>query len=121
MSHIVTIQTKVHDPAAIGAACLRLGLPAPVQGTATLYSGEASGLLVQLPGWEYPAVIDPLTGVVRYDNYSGAWGDPAQLDRFLQRSAVEKARLEARKKGYTVTEQALQDGSIKLQLVEGGA
>jgi hypothetical protein len=34
---------------------------------------------------------------------------------------VEKARLESRKKGYTVTEQALQDGSIKLQLVEGGA
>jgi hypothetical protein len=121
LSHIVQIQTKLHDPVAIRDACLRLGLPAPVQGTATLYSGEASGLLVQLPGWEYPAVIDTLTGVVRYDNYNGAWGDPVHLDRFLQRYAVEKARLEARKKGYTVTEQALQDGSIKLQLVEGGA
>src|SRR5262249_32050658 len=88
MSHLVTIQTKVHDPAAVRAACLRLGLPAPVQGTAALFSGEASGLLVQLPGWEYPAVIDTLTGVVRYDHYNGAWGDPVHLDRFLQRYAV---------------------------------
>jgi hypothetical protein len=32
MSHIVTVQTKVHDPAAILAACRRLNLPEPVQG-----------------------------------------------------------------------------------------
>jgi NAD(P)-dependent dehydrogenase (short-subunit alcohol dehydrogenase family) len=43
MSHVVTIQTKVHDPAAVAAACQRLNLAAPVQGTARLYSGEASG------------------------------------------------------------------------------
>ena len=40
------------------------------------------------------------------------------LDRFLQIYAVEKAKLEARKKGYAVTEQALGDGSIRLQVVE---
>lgn len=119
MSHIVTIQTKLHDPAAIAAACERLRLPAPVHGTAQLFSGAASGLLVQLPGWQYPAVIDPLTGTVRYDNYEGAWGDQAHLNRFLQLYAVEKAKLEARKKGYAVSEQALQDGSIKVQIVEG--
>jgi len=32
---------------------------------------------------------------------------------------VEKAKLEARKKGYTVTEQTINDGSIKLQIIEG--
>ena len=72
MSHLVTLETRIHDPAAIAAACQRLGLPAPVQGTAKLYSGEASGLLLQLPGWQFPAVIDPRTGTVRYDNYEGA-------------------------------------------------
>jgi hypothetical protein len=72
MSHIVTIQTKVHDPHAVGAACRRLNLAAPVPGTAQLYSGEANGLVVQFPGWQYPAVIDPLTGTVRYDNFQGA-------------------------------------------------
>jgi hypothetical protein len=120
MSHVVTIQTKVHDPAAVAAACQRLGLPAPTQGTASLFSGEATGLLVQLPGWEYPAVIDTLTGTVRFDNYSGHWGEQQHLDRFLQMYAVEKAKLEARKKGYSVSEQALQDGSIKVQVIEGG-
>ena len=56
---------------------------------------------------------------MKYDNFEGAWGDQACLDRFLQMYAVERAKLEARKKGYSVTEQALQDGSIKLQIIEG--
>jgi hypothetical protein len=73
LSHLVSIETKVHDPAAVAAACQRLGLPAPVQGTAQLYSGEATGLLVQLPGWQYPAVIDTLTGTIRFDNFNGHW------------------------------------------------
>jgi hypothetical protein len=120
MSHIVSVQTRLHDPAAVAAACQRLGLPEPVQGTAQLFSGEATGLVVQLPGWQYPAVIDTLSGIVRYDNYSGAWGSQEHLDRFLQIYAVERARQEARKKGYAVTEQQLQDGSIRLTIVEGG-
>jgi hypothetical protein len=119
LSHIVSIQTKVHDPAAVAAACQRLGLAAPVQGTTQLFSGEATGLMVRLPGWEYPVVIDTLTGTVRYDNFNGHWGDQAHLNRFLQAYAVEKTKLEACKRGHTVTEQALQDGSIRLQLVEG--
>ena len=118
MSHIVTVQTKVHDPAAVAAACQRLQLPAPTQGTVQLFSGEATGLNVQLPDWQYPLAIDTLTGAIRFDNYGGHWGDQAHLDRFLQIYAVEKTKLEARKKGYTVTEQALQDGGIKLQLLE---
>jgi len=52
-------------------------------------------------------VIDTLTGTIRYDNYEGSWGEQKHLDRFLQMYAVDKAKLEARKKGYTVTEQAL--------------
>ncbi len=73
MSHIVTLVTKVRDPAAVAAACRRLGLPAPVQGTARLFGGEVTGLLVQLPGWQYPAVIDTASGEVRYDNFGGRW------------------------------------------------
>jgi len=73
MSHIVSIQTRLHDPVAVGAACQRLGLTTPTHGTAKLFSGEATGLLVQLPGWQYPAVIDTTTGSVTFDNYEGAW------------------------------------------------
>jgi hypothetical protein len=119
MSHIVTIQTRLRDPAAVAAACRRLGLPTPTQGTARLYGGEASGLLVPLPGWQYPAVIDTASGAVRYDNFEGRWGDQQHLDRFLQAYAVEVVRQEARRKGYAVSEQALQDGSVRLQIVEG--
>jgi len=120
MSHIVTIQTKVRDPAALAAACARLNLPTPVEGTARLFSGEATGLLVQLPGWQYPVVIDPQSGEVRYDNFEGRWGEQKELDRLMQSYAVEKCRLECRKKGYHFSEQLLADGSVKLQIVEGG-
>lgn len=120
MSHLVTIQTKVKDPAAIVAACRRLNLPEPVHATAKLFSGDASGLLLQLPGWNYPAVINTVTGEVQFDNFEGNWGDQAHLDKFLQAYAVEKAKIEARKKGYSVSEQALTDRSIKLQINEGG-
>ena len=120
MSHIVTIESKVRDPGAITAACARLNLPAPVQGTAQLFSGECTGLLVQFPGWHYPAVIDTQTGQVKFDNFEGNWGDPVHLDqascKFMQ---SRRRKLEARKRGYTVTEQAISDGSIKLQIIEG--
>ena len=42
-----------------------------------------------------------------------------EMDRFLQAYAIEKVRVESRKKGFTVTEHQLQDGSVRLQIVEG--
>ncbi len=118
MSHVVTIQSKVHDPAAVAAACQRLKLPAPVEGTAELFSGSATGLIIRLPGWQYPVVADIPSGTLSYDNYGGQWGRQEELGRFMQSYAVEKARIEATKKGYTVSEQTLHDGAIKLQIVE---
>ncbi len=79
MSHIVTILTEVQDPAAIIAACHRLELPTPVQGTATLFSGEATGLIVKLPDWLYPVVVDTATGEVKFD----------VSDRILRLSSLE--------------------------------
>lgn len=120
MSHIVSIKCRLHDPVAIGAACRRLGLPEPTQGTATMYAGQtAEGLLVQLPGWKYPIAIDTASGEVKADNFSGHWGNQVEFDRFLQSYAVEKCRIEARKQGHVVTEHQLQDGSIRLQIQEG--
>ena len=91
MSHIVTITTEVRDPTAVAAACRRLALPEPVHGTATLFSGEATGLLVKLPGWLYPVVLDTASGTVRFDNYGERWGKQEQLDRLLQAYAVENS------------------------------
>ena len=121
MSHIVELQTQVKDPAAIRAACERLKLPAPAQGTFRMFSGEIAGLGVELPGWRYAVVCDTASGQVRYDNFAGHWGDQKHLDAFLQAYAVEMAKLEARRKGYATTETQLADGSIRLTVqITGG-
>ena len=121
MSHIVSIKTRVTDAAALSAACRRLGLAEPVQGTAQVFFTAATGLMIALPGWAYPVVADLATGELQYDNYNGSWGDAAELDKLLQAYAVERAKAEARRVGNTVTEQALANGSIKLTIqVAGG-
>lgn len=122
MSHVVQIQTEVRDPAAVQAACKRLTLAPPSQGTFELFTNTVTGLAVQLPGWQYPVVCDVASGQVQYDNYGGRWGEQAKLDQFLQTYAVEKTKIEARRKGHAVFEQPLADGSIKLTIqVTGGA
>ena len=120
MSHIVSIQTEVRDPVAIRSACDRLKLPEPVFGQVKLFSSSETGWAVQLPEWRYAVVADVNTGKLAYDNYNGRWGEQKQLDRFLQGYAVEKAKIEARKKGHSVIEQPLEDGSIKLTVSVGG-
>jgi hypothetical protein len=121
MSHIVSVKTEIRDPAAVHAACQRLGLAAPIQGKTELFSGEASGLAVQLPDWQYPVVCDTTSGQIHYDNFGGLWGEQKHLDRFMQMYAVEKAKIESRKRGHLCLEQQLSDGSIKLTIqVQGG-
>src|SRR4051812_38552032 len=103
MSHIVTIQTQVRDPVAVLAACQRLGLPPPVQRTVQLFSDSATGLAVELPGWRYPLVCQTASGALKYDNYNGAWGSQSELDKLMQAYACEKAKIESRRHGHTVT------------------
>jgi len=120
MSHVVSIKTQLKDETAVAAACQRLGLAQPVHGKAQMYGGQTvEGLLVQLPGWKYPLAINTSTGEVQHDNFQGQWGDDARLHEFLQSYAIEKVRIESRKKGYVLTEQQLADGSVKLQIQEG--
>jgi hypothetical protein len=121
MSHIVEIKTEVRDEAAVQAACARLQLPTPEHKTVRLFSATATGLCVQLPGWSYPVVANLQSGQVSYDNYNGHWGEQKHLNAFLQAYAVEKAKIEARKKGHLCAETRLQDGSIKVTVRVGGA
>jgi len=121
MSHIVQIKAEVRDPAAVQAACQRLGLADPVQQTVRLFNTEVAGLAVQLPGWNYPVVCDLASGRMQFDNYLGHWGNPKELDLFRQAYATEKTKLEVRRRGHSVQEQMLANGSIKLTIqVNGG-
>jgi hypothetical protein len=47
VSHVVGVTTEVRDPEAVAASCRRPGLPQPVPGTAQLFEGEATELLVR--------------------------------------------------------------------------
>jgi len=99
-----------------------LQVAAPVyQKNAQLFRKQVTGYCVQLPDWLYPIVCDIDRGQVHYDNFGGRWGEQKEFDRLLQGYAVEKTILEARRQGYSVSEQPLQDGSIKLQVVVGGS
>ena len=121
MSHIVEIKTEVRDEQAVRAACVRLQLAPPEHKTVRLFNATATGHCVQLTGWNYPVVCNLQTGQVQYDNYGGHWGEQKHLNAFLQAYAVEKAKIEARKKGHSVTETSLQDGSIRVTVKVGGA
>ena len=120
MSHVVTIKTEVRDPNALRLACRRNELDEPVHGTVKLFSSEVTGYQVQLPRWRYPIVCDTKSGEVAFDNYEGHWGDTVHLDRLIQAYATEKALIESRRQGHSVTEQTLSDGSIKLVIQVGG-
>ena len=121
MSHIVEIKTEVRDEQAVKAACSRLSLAPPERRAARLFSTTVSGLCVELPGWQYPVVCNTESGQVSYDNYGGHWGEQSRLNSFLQAYAVEKAKIEARKKGHICSETHLQDGSIRVTVRVGGA
>ena len=118
----MSIKAEVRDSTAIAAACRRLGLAAPVTGEHNLFAGKVKGIGVQLKDWQYPVVFDLSTGQASMDTFGGRWGDQKHLDAFFQAYAVEKAKIESRRQGHSVTEQTLADGSIKLTIqVSGGA
>ena len=119
MSHIVTVNVEVKDFDAIKSACRRLELKEPAYGRTEIFQTEVEGVLVELPEWIYPVVCVLDTGEVKYDNYNEQWGDKKYLDQFVQAYSIEKATLEARRKGYSVVEQPLADGSVKLTLNVG--
>ena len=58
MSHVVKIETKIRDAAAVAAASRRLGLAEPVEETVRLFSSQVKGLAVRLPNRRYPIVCD---------------------------------------------------------------
>lgn len=119
MSHTAVINIEVKDKEVVLSALARLGYTFE-EGEAKLYDGtKASGLIVQIPGWNQPVIINTeeewedvledgtkvmRKGRVYSDNYNGNWGDQAKLDELFQIYGVEKAKFEAQQKGYNCEE-----------------
>ena len=120
MSHVVKIQTQLSDINAIRQSCVHLRLEAPVHGIFELYDSTETGWAVNLRDWKYPVICKVETGELAYDNYENRWGDQKRLGELIQRYAVEKTKIEARRRGHSVTEQKLDDGSVKLTVGVGG-
>ncbi len=73
MSHVVTIETKLKDPVALSAACVRLKLSEPQQETIKFFDGsEHAGLATRPPGFGSPVLVQE-DGNVRCDTYGGRW------------------------------------------------
>lgn len=117
MSHTVQVRNiQCTDQAALKAACGHLGLKLAERGRHKLYQSYVEGVAVSLPGWNYPVVIDTQTGEAKYDNFNGSWGAQEELDKLIQRYAVEATLLQAQMQGFNAYEQTLDDGAIKLTL-----
>ena len=59
MSHTVTIQAELKDPAALEAACRRLNLPLPTRGKVQLFDRIVEGTGIQLDAWRSYIYLTP--------------------------------------------------------------
>jgi len=116
MSHTMNIEIELHDETVLKAACKRLGLEC-VSGKHRLFGSEEEGLGIKLKGWKYPIVVKK-NGVVSMDNYNGKWGNIKELNKLKSYYGVEKAKLEARRKGYRYIEKTnIQENYLILEIM----
>ena len=116
MSHISKIELEVRDIQVLKNACKRLGLEL-LRGQRTFkWYGTEAGCdhAVRVPGADYEIGVVKTDGLYElncdyYDpNIEKAIGKQGGL--LKQAYAVEKAKLEARKKGYSVVERQTRTG-----------
>jgi len=121
MSHWTKIETQIRDAAALRDACHELGLELLENAEARGYGTNRikADLVIRLKGPYDVALQRSESG---YGLTTDWWGGHVEKEvgqnygRLLQLYGVHKARLEARRKGYTVRRQTLGDGAIKLTI-----
>lgn len=141
MSHISTIQIEIKSLEALKKACTRLGF-AWAQGQKTYkwygtFMGDyplPSGIkkenlgkcdhAIRVPGatYEVGVVSQGDKHVLLYDfwTYGGLEEKLGpNAERLIQAYAVEAAREEAERQGYSVYEEDMSDGSVKLHIQVG--
>lgn len=116
MSHISKIELKVRDLGILGQACTRLGLKL-IKGQQTFkwYGQDAQcDHAIRVPGANYEIGVLNKGGIYElncdfYDrNMEKVIGRNGGLLR--QAYAVEKTKIEARKKGYSILERQTENG-----------
>jgi hypothetical protein len=122
MSHFVSVQTQIRDITALRSACSELGLAMIENTTARGYGGQTrrGDYVIRLRGPYDIAVNQQPDGTLGLTTDWWSWHVEKEVGskfgRLLQLYGVHKARIEARKKGYTTRRQTLANGSIKLTI-----
>lgn len=127
MSHFTTVSAEIRDLEALRAAVARCGGEVLENAGCRYYYGvQQKELAIRLPG-KYDAALERQTDgsyLLTADWYGGhvAKSLGENGDALLQGYAVEKARIEGRRRGFSVTER--QEGEnilVTLRDPEGGA
>ena len=119
MSHVVKCKVEMKDQGCLEKAIAHLGLKNLGTKRHALFNGQvAEGLGVSLPGWHYPVVINHAQGEAVYDNYKEGWGKQIELDKLVQRYAIETALRQAISGGYTYQENVLENGDVELLMTQ---
>jgi len=116
MSHISKIELEIKDPGILGQACARLGLELLRAQKHFRWYGEDAPCdhAIRVPGASYEIGVIKNKGLYElncdfYDrNIEKMIGQKGGL--LKQAYAVEKAKIEARKKGYSVLERKTDNG-----------
>ena len=121
MSHISKIELQVNDLSVLGSACARLGLELIRSKTSFKWYGKDAPCdhAIRVPQADYEIGVIDRDGTYElncdfYDrNIEKVIGRNGGL--LKQAYAVEKIKIEARRKGYSVLEQKTENG-IRLQV-----
>lgn len=118
MSHIATVAIKLRDLPLLVEVCGQAGVPCELGAREVrLYSGAVpAAAALHLKGWRYPVAV-LADGTVQYDNYDGAWGEKAELDRILRNYAEAVTVRQARRLGMAVRREEREDGAVVLRLL----
>lgn len=122
MSVLMKVKHAIKSMPAFRVACERLGLRLSEKGTHKVWSRDAQGYAVKLRGWQYPVVVDDVSGGMIYDNHRGGWGAIEELDALMQAYSVAVLEEDARANGH-VLEQSVdpQTGDIVIDVVLAGS
>ena len=120
MSHFTTIKTQIKDIEALRSACQEMGL-------SLMQHAEARGYYENKTKGDYVIRLKGPYDIALNKQPDGSFGFTADLwaghiesevgqgyGKLLQLYGVQKATLEARKKGHLVRRSQQQNGSIKL-------
>src|SRR3972149_7573705 len=115
MSHTMNLQVNITDLDALQRAVESMGGKIGKEGTHRLYgSNRVKGKKIDLPGWKYPIVLKE-DGSLSYDRYQSK-PDAARIEELKAEYGLEKAKIEARRRGYSIQESVDETGNKELTI-----